>query len=95
MAYLILVQWSSTWFSSSNEPFHYWDIVKKFDHPNTLQSIDDMSDEVQTSEGKVSCMKRNICVLVCVCVVVVVVVCVCVVVVVVCVCSSSSSSVCV
>ncbi|XP_065882328.1 RUN domain-containing protein 3B-like [Dysidea avara] len=52
LSHRLQVQWSSTWFSSSNEPFHYWDIVKKFDHPNTLQSIDDMSDEVQTSEGK-------------------------------------------
>jgi len=47
------VQWSSTWFSSSNEPFNFWDIIKKFALPITIKNIEDMSDEVQTSSGKV------------------------------------------
>lgn len=59
IAHVLTVQWSSTWFSSSNEPFNFWDIIKRFAPLNTIKSIEDMSNKLQTSSGKVSTREQR------------------------------------
>ena len=60
---ILIVQWSSTWFSSSNEPFNFWDIIKRFAPLNTIKSIEDMSNQLQTLSGKVSTKGQRVSVI--------------------------------